>query len=132
MADIMNSIREVIRLSPFIKEKRKELRELETQQNIHRDLLKEHYGNNTVIRTSAGDITIREKTQDGKLSLEDIHTLFDTIDWLGDDTKTRLLKQIDDLCGSMRKYSKTLTVRKSKRKRNKTIKKERNDLKQDT
>lgn len=53
MADIMNSIREVIRLSPFIKEKRKELRELETQQNIHRDLLKEHYGNNTVIRTSA-------------------------------------------------------------------------------
>jgi hypothetical protein len=132
--EIISSIREILIINPQIKEKRKELKELEDKYSYHRDILKEKYGNNTIIHTSVGDITIREKTTDGKLSLEDVRELFDTIDWVGKDTKTRIIEKMETLCISKRKYCKTLTVRKSKRKHNKTTKKKNkiNDLSGDT
>ena len=132
--EIITSIQKILIINPQIKSKRKELKDLEDQYSHHRDILKERYGNNTIIHTSAGDITIREKTTDGKLSLEDVRDLFDTIDWLGDDTKKRLIEKMEDLCISKRKYSKTLTVRKPRRKHNKTSKKRNktSDLSDDT
>jgi hypothetical protein len=125
--EIIEAIREVIRLNPQIKNARKQLRELENEQSEYRERLKERYGDNTVIKTSAGDITIRERVQDGRISLEDLRDLFETIDWVGDDTKERLIGKIEELCISKRKYSKTLTVRKTRRKQTRKHK----DLKQD-
>jgi hypothetical protein len=120
--EIMNAIKNILALTPRIQELRKQLRDLENTQSQHRNLLKDRYGNNTIIHTNVGSISIKERYSDGKLSLEDIRDIFDTIDWIGTETKDRLFKILDDECEGKRKYSKTLTVRKPRRKNKKTIK----------
>jgi len=124
-ATIMNAIKEVLKITPQIQTLRKQLRDLENTQKEYREVLKEHYGTNTVIHTNVGSISIKDRYIDSKLSIEDIRDIFSSIDWLGSDTKDRLLKIFEEDCEGKRKYSKTLTVRKprhnktSKRKRNK-------------
>lgn len=121
--EILRAIKEILRLDSVIQAERVKIREIEKEQGRYRDLLKEHYDSNTVIKTSAGDITIREKTLDGKLSLEDIRDIFDTVDWIGDDTKNRLLSVIEESCETRRRYARTLTIKRGKsRKHNKTRK----------
>lgn len=128
--EILRAIKEILRLDSVIQGERAKIREIEKEQGKYRDLLKEYYGNNTVIKTSAGDITIREKTLDGKLSLEDIRDIFDTIDWIGDDTKDKLLNIFQESCDTRRRYARTLTIKRGKsRKHNKTRKESKNDLK---
>lgn len=122
---IMSAIKEILKISPQIHNLRKQLRDLENKQNPHREILKEHYGTNTIIHTNVGSISIKERYTDSKLSIEDIRDIFSSIDWIGSDTKDRLLNIFEEDCEGKRKYLKTLTVRKtrynktSKRKRNK-------------
>lgn len=128
--EIMNAIKNILALTPQIQDLRKQLRDLENTQSQHRNLLKDRYGNNTIIHTNVGSISIKERYSDGKLSLEDIRDIFDAIDWVGIETKDRLFKILEDECEGKRKYSKTLTVRKPRRKK-KTIKRKKHhyDLK---
>jgi len=132
---IMNAIKEVLKISPQIQTLRKQLRDLEKIQRDHREILKDHYGNNTIIHTNVGSISIKERYIDSKLSIEDIRDIFDTVDWIGSDTKERLLKIFEEECEGKRKYSKTLTVRKprtNKTSKRKRIKNDLNDKKEGT
>lgn len=126
--DIMNAIKEVLKISPQIHALRKQLRQLEKIQRDHRDILKEHYGNNTIIHTNVGSIRIKERYIDSKLSIEDIRDIFHTVNWIGSDTKERLLKLFEEECEGKRKYSKTLTVRKPRNNKTSKRKRAKNDL----
>lgn len=129
---IMNAIKEILKITPQIQELRKKTRDLEKVQKEHREILKEHYGTNTIIHTNVGSISIKERYIDSKLSIEDIRDIFSSIDWLGSDTKDRLLKIFEEDCEGKRKYSKTLTVRKTRNNKTSKRKRNKNDLNDNT
>lgn len=124
---IMNAIREILKLTPQIQTIRKQLRELENVQKDYREILKEHYGNNTIIHTNVGSISIKERMIGSRLTLEDIRNILDTIDWLGSDTKEKLITKFEEECEGRRKCSRTLTIRKNKTSKRRK-KKSKNDL----
>lgn len=125
---IINAIKEVLKISPQIQSLRKQIRDLEKIQKDHREILKEHYGTNTIIHTNVGSISIKDRYIDSKLSIEDIRDMFTTIEWIGSDTKDKLLKIFEDECEGKRKYSRTLTVRKQRHNKTSKRKRSKNDL----
>jgi hypothetical protein len=131
MADadiVLQSIKEVLRLDHILQEERRKLKVLETEYEKHRDILKQHYGENTLIKTSNGNILIRERIYDGKLSMEDLRDIMDEIDWIGIDTKERLLDMFTDHCSKNKRTARMLTIRRNRPKRKKTIKQRRHPL----
>lgn len=120
--DILHSIKEILRLDHQLQEEKQRLKTLETEYDKHREILKAYYGENTLIKTPQGNILIRARTYDGKLSIEDLRDIMDEIDWIGIEDKEKILHIFTDHCSRNKKTARMLTIRRKRLKRTKTLK----------
>lgn len=126
--EVLQAIQEVVHADQVLKEYRDKIREIEKEQSRNRELLKEKFGNNTIIKTNIGNVVIRERHTQGKLSMEDIRDIFDLVDWLGVDTKEKLVMLMEKECSSRQKTTKTLTIRRKRHHHNnRTLKRNRSN-----
>lgn len=127
--ETLQTIKELIRYNDELQKLRDQEKIIELKREECRLKLFEKFGGNTVIQTPLGNINIYERTIHGKLSLEDIRVILDSVTYITSNQKERLMQLFTEHCGEISKTSRTLTVSRKisgggrrERRKNKTIK----------
>lgn len=126
--EILNAIRELIRLDRELRELRIQQRLLDTKRNEQREKILAHYKENARFKTPMGDIVVRTREIPSRFTLEDIRDILIEANFLREEDREHLTRLFEEEADNNSRTTRTLSVRKPhtrrrlRRNQNKTAK----------
>lgn len=126
--EILDAIRELIRLDRELRELRIQQRLLDTRRNEQREKILAHYKENARFKTPMGDIVVRTREIPSRFTLEDIRDILIEANFLREEDREHLTRLFEEEAENKSRTTRTLSVRKPhtrrrlRRSQNKTAK----------
>ena len=127
--DVLNSIKEIIRISNELRTERATLRNLEHERDVHRTTVLNHYHGSVKLVTPLGNVVIKDREYNSKFSLEEIRDIFTNLDSIPDNYKQILLTVLEQEADKKHTTTRTLTVQRQQTLKNKKHRKHKSKAK---